>query len=84
MAVVVKIVIVERFVLPKDPESYATGSVSHTCQIICSPWYFRLGVERGAINSTPEKFTITKPWRRSRPTLGCRVSEEERRFGRYL
>jgi hypothetical protein len=53
-------------------------------QTICHPWYFRLGVGRGAVDPTPEKVTITKQWRRPRPELGCSASEEERKFVRYL
>jgi hypothetical protein len=34
-----------------------------------------LGV--GANDSTPEKFTVTKPWRRPRPTQDCSASKEE-------
>jgi hypothetical protein len=29
-------------------------------QIICSPWSSKFGVERGANDSTPEKFTVVK------------------------
>jgi hypothetical protein len=36
-----------------------------------------LGVGRGANDPTPEKFTVTKPWRRPRPTQGRRASKEE-------
>jgi hypothetical protein len=43
----------------------------------CSPWYSRLGVERGAYVPTPENFTVTKPRKRSRATQGCSASTEE-------
>jgi hypothetical protein len=46
-------------------------------QMECSAWPFRLGVERGANDPTPERFTVTKPWRRPRPTQGCSGSKEE-------
>jgi hypothetical protein len=43
----------------------------------CSPWSSRLGVGRGAHDPTPEKFTVTIPWRRPRPTQGSSASKEE-------
>jgi hypothetical protein len=37
----------------------------------------RLGVGRGAKDPSQEKFTVTKLWRRPRPTQGCSASKEE-------
>jgi hypothetical protein len=36
-----------------------------------------LGFGRGANDTTPEKFTDTKPWRRQRPTQSYSASKEE-------
>jgi hypothetical protein len=36
-------------------------------------------VGREANDPTKEKFTVTKLWRRPRPTQGCNVSKEEER-----
>jgi hypothetical protein len=36
-----------------------------------------LGFRRGANDTTPENFTVRKPWRRPRPTQSCSASEEE-------
>jgi hypothetical protein len=36
-----------------------------------------LGVGCDANDSTPEKFIVTKPWRRPRPLQGCSATKEE-------
>jgi hypothetical protein len=41
----------------------------------CSHWSSSLGVECGAYDPTPEKFTVTKPWRRPSPTQGRSASK---------
>jgi hypothetical protein len=46
-------------------------------QTKCSPWCSRLGVWHGTNNPIPEKYTVTKPWRRPRPMWGCCASKEE-------
>jgi hypothetical protein len=46
-------------------------------QTKCSPWSSRLGVGSGANDHASEKFAVTNPWRRPRPTQGCSASEEE-------
>lgn len=39
-------------------------------QTNCRRWFYKLGIGRGDNQSTAEKFTVTKPWRRPRPTQG--------------
>jgi hypothetical protein len=54
-------------------------------QTKCSLWSSGLGVGCLANDSTPEKFTVTKPaetneggpWRRPRPTEGCKPVQEK-------
>jgi hypothetical protein len=36
-----------------------------------------LGAGRGANNPTPDKFTVTKAWRRPRHIQGCSANKEE-------
>jgi hypothetical protein len=36
-----------------------------------------LGVGRGAKDPTPEKFTVTKKWKKPIPTKGSSASKEE-------
>jgi hypothetical protein len=49
-------------------------------QTNCSPWSSRLGDGHGANDSTPDKFTVTKPWRRQRHTQGFSASKGEEIF----
>jgi hypothetical protein len=53
-------------------------------QTKCSFWSSRFGVGRGAKDTTTEKFTVTKPWRRPRPAEGYNASEEEDLFSETL
>jgi hypothetical protein len=41
----------------------------------CRPWSSRMGVGHGANSPIPEKFPITKRWRRPRLVWGCSISE---------
>jgi hypothetical protein len=47
-------------------------------QTKCSPWSCKLPVGRGPNDGTPEKFVVTKPWRRLGPTQGCSTGKEEK------
>jgi hypothetical protein len=46
-------------------------------QTKCSPWCYRLGVERGANEPTSEKCTVINPRRRPRPKMECNASKED-------
>jgi hypothetical protein len=46
-------------------------------QMKCNAWSSRFEVGYRASEPTPEKFTVTKSWRRPRPTQGCSISKEE-------
>jgi hypothetical protein len=46
-------------------------------QAKCSFWSSTLGVGHGADNPTLEESTVTKPWRKPRPTQGCSASKKE-------
>jgi hypothetical protein len=42
----------------------------------CNPWISKMGVGHGANDLTPEKFIVTKTWRRCRHTQGCSAIKE--------
>jgi hypothetical protein len=45
--------------------------------VVPSSWSYKLGIGSIVNDPIPEKFPVTKPWRKPRPTQGCSASKEE-------
>jgi hypothetical protein len=54
-----------------------TRQVKGMGQRKCNPWSSRLRVGREGNDSTPEKYTVMKPWRRPTRTQSCSASKED-------
>jgi hypothetical protein len=78
-----------RFARQNDQKSYAGGSVS-SWKGQASQTGKRVGVRQSVVpgspgwggrmdnDPTPEKFTVTKPWRKPRPTQDCSPSKDDK------
>jgi hypothetical protein len=63
----------ERKLLVQPPTLYRSKGRGQTK---CSPGSSRLRAGRGANDPTAENTTVTKPWRRPKPTQGCNANKK--------